>query len=653
MAEFFKQFAIPHPSTLVYIAGASIVIGAIALIVLITYFKAWGYLWREWITTVDHKKIGIMYLITALLMLFRGGVDAIMMRYQLSMPDNTFLDAQHYNEVFTTHGVVMILFMAMPFITFFFNFLVPLQIGARDVAFPRLNAISFWLFFMGMGLFNISFVIGGSPDSGWTSYFPLAGNEFSTSVGSNYYMIAIQIAGLGTLITGINFITTIFKMRAPGMTLFKMPMFTWSTLIANLIVVFAFPVLTVALAMGMFDRLFGTQFFTTTNGGMDMLWANLFWVWGHPEVYILILPSFGLFSEIITTFARKNLFGYSSMVWSMIVISVFSFAVWTHHFFTMGQGAFTNSIFSITTMAIAIPTGVKIFNWLFTLYKGKIVFTTPMLYAMHFIPLFTLGGVTGVMLAMSAADYQYHNTMFLVAHFHNVIIPGVVYAMLAGLTFYWPKLFGFMLNEKLGKATVWVMSTGFVLAFLPMYITGLDGQARRAYTYSAASGFSTLNMVSFVGAGIMTVSFLMLVWNIYYSWKTSPRDISSDPWDARGLEWATNTPIPVYNFAIQPDVSDATDQAFWEMKKKGVQIFKGGYKDIHMPSNSGMPFIMSIFLFIAGFGGVFSMWGLAIFGLVGVFGCLTYRCFEKDTGYHIHVDEIEKIENSHKKEGAN
>lgn len=652
MAEFFSQFAVPHPSTLIYIAMASIILGGIALVALVTYFKAWGYLWREWITTVDHKKIGIMYLLTALLMLFRGGVDAIMMRYQLSLPENTFLDAQHYNEVFTTHGVVMILFMAMPFITFFFNYLVPLQIGARDVAFPRLNAISFWLFFMGMGLFNISFVVGGSPDAGWTSYFPLASEEFSSSVGTNYYMIAIQIAGIGTLLTGINFITTIFKMRAPGMTLFKMPMFTWSALIANLIIVFAFPVLTVALAMGMFDRLFGTQFFTTTNGGMDMLWANLFWVWGHPEVYILILPAFGIFSEVISTFSRKNLYGYNSMVWSMIVISVFSFAVWTHHFFTMGQGAFTNSIFSITTMAIAIPTGVKIFNWLFTMYKGKIEFTTPMLYAMHFIPLFTLGGVTGVMLAMSAADYQYHNTMFLVAHFHNVIIPGVVYAMLAGLTFYWPKLFGFMLNEKIGKATVWVMSTGFVLAFLPMYITGLDGQARRAYTYSDASGFSTLNMVSFIGAGIMAISFLMLVWNIYYSWKNSSRDISSDPWDARGLEWATHTPVPFYNFAITPDASEASDQAFWDAKKKGIQLFKGGYKEIHMPSNSGLPFIMSIFFFIAGFAGVFSMWGLAIFGLAGVFGCMIYRTFEKDPGYHVHVEEIEEIENAYKKEGV-
>ena len=409
---------------------------------------------------------------------------------------------------------------------------------------------------------------------------------------------------------------------------------------------------TVALAMGTMDRLFDTQFFTSSNGGMDMLWANLFWVWGHPEVYILILPAFGLYSEIIPTFARRNLFGYKSMVWSMLVISIFAFAVWTHHFFTMGQGAATNSIFSITTMAIAIPTGVKIFNWLFTLYKGKIEMTTPMLYSMLFIPLFTLGGVTGVMLAMSAADYQYHNTMFLVAHFHNVIIPGVVYAMLGGLTFYWPKMFGFMLNEKIGKATVWVMSIGFVLAFIPMYITGLDGQARRMYTYSESTGFSTLNMVSFIGAGVMTVAFIMLVWNILYSFKTAPRNIGDDPWDARGLEWATHTPIPHYNFAITPDVTDASEEAFWDSKTKGVKLFKGEIEDIHMPNNSGQTFVLSVFIFIAGFALVFSMFTVAIIAMVGVFASMAYRSLENDHGYHIHAHEVEEDEKNYAKKGG-
>jgi cytochrome aa3-600 menaquinol oxidase subunit I len=640
--DFFERFAVPHPSVAIYASMVAIGLTVIAIVAGLTYFKKWGYLWREWLTTVDHKRIGIMYLISALLMLFRGGVDAIMMRAQLSAPDLKLLDAQHYNEIFTTHGIVMILFMAMPFIMFFFNFVIPLQIGARDVAFPRLNALSFWLFFMGAMLFNISFIIGGSPDAGWTSYFPLAGNEFSTSVGTNYYMIAIQIAGIGTLMTGINFITTILKMRAPGMTLMKMPMFTWSAFIANVIIVFAFPVLAVLLAMGTLDRQFGTNFFTMDNGGMDMLWANIFWVWGHPEVYILILPAFGLYSEIISTFARRNLYGYKSMVGSMVIISLLSFLVWAHHFFTMGQGALTNSIFSITTMAIAVPTGVKIFNWLLTLRKGKIEFTTPMLYSLLFIPLFTLGGVTGVMLAMSAADYQYHNTMFLVAHFHNVIIPGVVFAMLAGLTYYWPKMFGFMLNEKIGKWTAWLLSIGFILAFMPMYITGLDGQARRMYTYSEATGFGPLNMVSFVGAGIMAIGFVLIVYNIYYSTRYASRDISNDPWDARTLEWATHTPVPEYNFAITPQVNSI--EAFWDVKKKGHELFKGDYKKIHMPNNSGVPFVMSCIFFVWGFSFVFSLWIPVILTTIGIFVCMALRSFENDHGRYISVEEIEETE---------
>ncbi|CAG9606899.1 cytochrome aa3 quinol oxidase subunit I [Pseudoneobacillus rhizosphaerae] len=640
--DFFERFAVPHPSFAIYASMVAIGLTVVAVLAGLTYFKKWGYLWREWLTTVDHKRIGIMYLISALLMLFRGGVDAIMMRAQLSAPDLKLLDAQHYNEIFTTHGIVMILFMAMPFIMFFMNFVIPLQIGARDVAFPRLNALSFWLFFMGAMLFNISFIIGGSPDAGWTSYFPLAGNEFSTSVGTNYYMIAIQIAGIGTLMTGINFITTILKMRAPGMTLLKMPMFTWSAFIANVIIVFAFPVLAVLLAMGTLDRQFGTNFFTMDNGGMDMLWANIFWVWGHPEVYILILPAFGLYSEIISTFARRNLYGYKSMVGSMVLISLLSFLVWAHHFFTMGQGALTNSIFSITTMAIAVPTGVKIFNWLLTLRKGKIVITTPMLYSLLFIPLFTLGGVTGVMLAMSAADYQYHNTMFLVAHFHNVIIPGVVFAMLAGLTYYWPKMFGFMLNERIGKWTAWLLSIGFILSFMPMYITGLDGQARRMFTYSESTGFGPLNMVSFIGAGIMAIGFVLIVYNIYYSTRYASRNISNDPWDARTLEWATHTPVPEYNFAITPQVNSI--EAFWDMKKKGHVIFKGEYEKIHMPNNSGIPFIMSCIFFVWGFSFVFSLWIPVIVTTIGIFVCMALRSFENDHGRYISVEEIEETE---------
>ncbi|MGM9987708.1 MAG: cytochrome aa3 quinol oxidase subunit I [Bacillaceae bacterium] len=640
--EYFERFAIPHPSPAIYASMVAIGLAVIGIIFALTYFKKWGYLWREWLTTVDHKKIGIMYLLSALLMLFRGGVDALMLRAQLSVPENTLLDAQHYNEVFTTHGLVMIIFMAMPFIMAFMNFVVPLQIGARDVAFPRLNAISFWLFFAGAMLLNISFVIGGSPDAGWTSYFPLAGNEFSESVGTNYYMFALQISGLGTLITGINFITTILKFRAPGMTLMKMPMFTWASLVTNAIIVFAFPVLTIALLMGTMDRLFMTNFFTTTNGGMDMLWANFFWVWGHPEVYILILPAFGIYSEIISTFSRRNLYGYKSMVGSMVIISLLSFLVWTHHFFTMGQGALTNSIFSITTMAIAVPTGVKIFNWLFTLWKGKIVIKTPMLYAMLFIPIFTIGGVTGVMLGMSAADYQYHNTMFLVAHFHMVIIPGVVFAMLAGLHYYWPKMFGYMLNDKIGKVEAWIISMSTLVAFMPMFFSGLDGQARRMYTYSESTGFSIYNMISFIGAIGLAIGFALIVYNIYYSTRYASRDIGSDPWDARSLEWATHSPVPEYNFAITPHVNST--EAFWDAKKHGHELFPGEYEKIHMPNNSGIPFILGCIFFAWGFSFVFSMWIPVIITTLGIFACLAFRSLEQDHGRYISLNEIKNTE---------
>jgi len=640
--EFFERFAVPHPSPLIYASMVAIAIVSIAIVVGITYFKKWGYLWNEWVTTTDHKRIGIMYIISALLMLFRGGADAVMMRLQTAVPDNTFLDGQHYNEVFTTHGVVMIIFMAMAFIIGMMNIVVPLQIGARDVAFPRLNALSFWLYFVAAMLFNISFVIGGSPDAGWTNYYPLASNDFSESVGVNYYNWALQISGIGTLITGINFIVTIMKMRAPGMTLMKMPMFVWTALITNLIIVFAFPVLTIALLMGTFDRQFGTLFFATTDGGMDMMWANLFWIWGHPEVYILILPAFGIYSEIISTFSKRNLYGYKSMVASVVIISLLSFFVWVHHFFTMGHGALTNSIFSITTMAIAVPTGIKIFNWLLTMWKGKITFTTPMLYSVAFIPLFTIGGVTGVMLAMASADYQYHNTMFLVAHFHNVIIPGVVFAMIAGLIYWWPKMFGFMLNERIGKWAFWNIVIGFCLAFFPMYITGLDGQARRMYTYSESTGFGPLNMLSFIGAALLAVGFIILVYNIYYSFRHSPRNVGDDPWDARSLEWATHNPVPEYNFAVIPEVKSS--EALWDAKKHGHVLFKDEIKEIHMPNNSGWPFITAVLFFIFGFSFVFYIWPGVIISGLAILGCLVYRSFEKDDGRHISVKEIKETE---------
>ncbi len=632
-----------HGSPLIYGAMVSIVAVSLAIVVGLTYFKKWRWLKDEWLTTVDHKRIGVMYILCALVMLFRGGIDGLMMRGQLAMPENGFLDAQHYNEVFTTHGVIMILFMAMPFIIGLMNIVVPLQIGARDVAFPYLNAISFWLFFAGAMLFNISFVIGGSPDAGWSAYFPLAGIEFSPTVGNNYYSIAIQIAGIGTLLTGVNFIVTILKMRAPGMTLWKMPMFTWSILITSIIIVFAFPVLTVALALMMFDRLFGTQFFTMQDGGMDMLWANLFWVWGHPEVYIVILPAFGIFSEVIATFSRKNLYGYKSMVFSMLAISALSFTVWVHHFYTMGQGAMANSFFSITTMLIAVPTGVKIFNWLLTMYKGKIEITTPMLYALAFIPIFTFGGVTGVMLAMASADYQYHNTMFLVAHFHYVLIPGTVFGVLAGMYFWFPKIFGFKLDEKLGKIAFWIISISFNVTFLPLFALGLKGMNRRMYTYSEETGFGPLNLIASLGAVGLAIGFIVLVYSFYWSFRYAPRLTGdADPWGGRTLEWATKTPVPAYNFAITPEV-DSVD-SWWDHKKGTHNLFTREIEEIHMPSSDFKPFLMAVAFFFWGFFMVFSMWIPAIIAAIPVVYLMFARSFNDDHGFHISVKEIEEEE---------
>lgn len=635
-----------------FITGDPLILGSqiailltmIGIVAGLTYLKRWKWLWREWLTTVDHKRIGIMYIISAILMFFRGGMDGLLMKVQTSRPEMEFLNAQHYNEIFTTHGVIMILFMAMPFLIGLMNVVVPLQIGARDVAFPALNAWSFWLFFCGAMLFNISFVIGGSPDAGWTSYFPLAGKEFSPGIGNNYYAIALQIAGIGTLMTGINFIVTILKMRTKGMTLMKMPMFTWTTFITSVIIVASFPIFTVALALMTFDRLYGTHFFTLSGGGMDMLWANLFWLWAHPEVYIVALPAFGIFSEIIATFSRKSLYGYKSMVFSIVGIAILSMVVWVHHFYTMGAGALVNSFFSITTMMIAVPTGVKMFNWMFTMRKGRIKMTTAMLWALAFIPCFVIGGVTGVMLGMGAADYQYHNTLFLVAHFHYVLIPGVVFAVFAGLYYWWPKMFGHMLNEKIGKWHFWLFVVGFNVTFMPMFFLGLDGAVRRAYTYSEESGFAPLFLLSAIGSIILALGFAAFCYNIYWSIRYADRNVTSDPWDARTLEWATASPVQHYNFTSLPEVT--THDAFWHMKKKneGLVLRADEIEEIHMPNNTGLPFIMCIVFGIAGFFMVFEWHIAAAIAAVGIIVGLIVRSFDYNDGHHVHKDEIEETE---------
>ena len=627
---------------LIYAGMVSIVLVSATVIFLLTYFKRWKWLWNEWLTTVDHKKIGIMYILSALAMLFRGGVDALMMRTQLAFPDMNFLNSQHYNEVFTTHGTIMIIFMAMPFLIGLMNIIVPLQIGARDFAFPFLNAVSFWAFFFGAMLFNLSFVIGGSPDAGWTNYAPLAGSELSPGPGINFYLLGLQLSGIGTLATGINLMVTILRMRAPGMTLMKMPIFTWSTLITTFIIIFAFPILTVALALMTIDRIFGAHFFTLTGEGLPMMWANLFWMWGHPEVYIVILPAFGIFSEVIASFAQKQIFGYKTMVGAIVIIAGLSFVVWVHHFFTMGAGAFVNSVFSISTMMIAIPTGVKIFNWLATLYKSKIIFSTPMLWSLAFIPSFTIGGVTGVMLGMAAADYQYHNSYFLVSHFHYVLIPGTVFACFAGLIFWYPKIFGHKLNERIGKWAFWLFLIGFHVCFFPQYFLGLDGMARRIFTVGPE--WFTLNFISTLGAFVMGLGFIVFVHCVIYSFRFSPRDVEGDVWGVgRTLEWATPTPIPKYNFATLPEIE--SHDALIDMKEKGQTTFdRNKLEPIHMPSYSGKPFIMTAIMFFASFALVFEWIPVAVIGLVGIIIMMFIRSFDYDDGYHIEVDEVIETE---------
>ncbi|MFB9330499.1 cbb3-type cytochrome c oxidase subunit I [Paenibacillus aurantiacus] len=650
MLENIKEFAGDFFVTgdpLIYGADVSIALALIAIITVLTYFKKWGWLWREWLTTVDHKRIGIMYIIASILMLFRGGVDALLMRTQIALPDVHFLEPEHYNQIFTTHGVIMILFMAMPLMFGLFNIVVPLQIGARDVAYPFLNSLSFWMFFFGAMLFNMSFVIGGSPDAGWLSYAPLSELSHSPGVGQDFYIWGIQISGIGSLATGINFIVTILKMRAPGMKLMKMPMFSWSVLSSCVTIIFAFPILTVTLALLFLDRYLGAHFFTLDGGGNPMMYVNLIWMWGHPEVYIVVLPAFGIFSEIVATFSKKKLFGYKSMVFAMMIISVLSFFTWLHHFFTMGSGADVNAFFAITTMLIAIPTGVKVFNWLFTMFRGRITFTTPMMWTLAFIPCFVIGGMTGVLLSVAPADFQFHNSYFLIAHFHQVLIGGVAFGYFAGLSYWWPKMFGFKLNEKLGKWAFWLWNIGFYVCFMPQYFLGLDGMTRRVSEYSWDMGWGPLNLVSTIGGFLMGIGFLFQVWQIAHSIKFMERDTTGDPWNGRTLEWSIPSPAPLYNFATLPQVQEQDD--FWEDKQRKANGLPSTKKPqaiepIHMPKNSAIPFIMSVCWFVAGFGFVFDWLFFAIPGMIGVFICLLARSFSYDTDYYIPVDEVKRTE---------
>jgi len=630
-------------------AGVSIVLGGLAVIALLTYFKKWQWLWREWLTTLDPKRIGIMYLIVAALMLVRGFADAMMMRLQqaIAVGDNAGpFSADMFQQVFSAHGTIMIFFAAMGLMFGLINLVIPLIIGARDVAFPYLNAVSFWLFAAGMVLINVSLMIGGFSNAGWLAYPPLSELQYNPGVGVDYWIWSLQISGIGSLLSGVNFIVTILKMRAKGMTLMKMPIFAWSVLISMVMVIFAFPILTATLSMLALDRTLGMHFFTTDLGGNMMMYVNLIWAWGHPEVYILILPAFGIFSEIVATFSRKRLFGYTSMVWALAAIAFFSFIVWAHHFFTMGGGSKVNAVFGITTMIIGIPTGVKIFNWLFTMYQGRIKFASPMIWFMGFVFLFTIGGCTGVMLAIPGINYQVHNSLFLVAHFHTMIISGVIFGFMAGITYWVPKMFGFTLNEALGKAAAWCWVIGFAVAFGPLYILGLMGATRRLDHYDAATGWWPLFVVAGFGALIIALGIFFQVLQFGYSiWKRKEyADKTGDPWNGRTLEWMTHTPVPSYNFAILPEVTKRDE--FWERKQSG-QHASGKqihYEDIVMPKNSPYGIILAGFALLVGFAVIWHIWWLLVVSLVGILASIIIRTTDDETEYVIPAHEVKQTE---------
>ncbi|GAM26821.1 hypothetical protein SAMD00019534_099960, partial [Acytostelium subglobosum LB1] len=606
----------------------------------------WGWLWREWITSVDHKKIGIMYIVASTIMLAKGLVDALMMRAQQMMAVGEsmgYLEPDHYQQLFTAHGVTMIFFVAMGFIFGMINLVMPLQIGARDVAFPFLNNLSFWLFAIGGMLVMTSLVIGEYAGTGWTAYPPLAGTKYNPGVGVDYWIWSIQISGVGSLLSGVNFIVTILKMRAPGMSLMKMPIFIWSTLVAMVLVVLAFPILTATLGMLTTDRLLETHLFTTEFGGNPMLYINLFWAWGHPEVYILVLPAFGVFSEVVPVFSHKRLFGYTSMVWALVSITILSFIVWLHHFFTMGSSASINAFFGIMTMVIAVPTGVKIFNWLFTMFRGRVQFSTPLLWFLGFVVTFTLGGATGVLMAIPAADFQIHNSLFLIAHFHNVIIGGVVFGIFAAYSYWFPKFAGFKLNERLGKYAFWCWIVGFFIAFLPLYLLGFMGATRRLNNYDVAE-WQPLFVIAAIGAAIIAlgVAFQFLQFYVSFRNRNTNRDQTGDPWNGRTLEWSTTSPPPFYNFAITPEVHER--DAFWASKNRKNREEPKQYHPIHMPKNTTLGFYISVWSFLLSFGLIWYMFWLAALSVIAIVACVIKHLWQKEPDYLISADEIKKME---------
>jgi cytochrome o ubiquinol oxidase subunit 1 len=599
-------------------ASLFVVIMVVGTLSLVTFKGWWPYLWREWLTSVDHKRIGVMYVLLALVLLLRGFIDAIMMRSQLAIAAAGapgYLAPEHYDQIFSAHGTIMIFFMAMPFMVGLMNFVVPLQLGVRDVAFPVLNAVSFWLTASGALLVNISLLVGEFARTGWLAYPPLSELQFSPGVGVDYYLWALEIAGVGTLLAGINLVTTILKVRAPGMLYMRMPVFCWTALASNLLIVAAFPILTATFGMLLLDRYAGMHFFTNDGGGNAMLYFNLIWAWGHPEVYILILPAFGIFSEVIATFSGKPIFGYRSMVLATMAIFILSFMVWLHHFFTMGAGADVNAFFGLMTMIIAVPTGVKIFNWLFTLFQGRIRFEVPLWWALGFMVTFVIGGMSGVLLAVPPADFVLHNSLFLVAHFHNVIIGGVLFGAMAGYNYWFPKAFGFTLDRRLGLISFWCWLIGFYLAFMPLYVLGLLGMTRRMQHYADPSWQPYL-IVAEVGAVVILGGIIATVAQLVVSIRSreSRRDLTGDPWNGRTLEWSTASPPPAYNFAALPQVESL--DAFWDMKRQGRLAPLERYESIEMPARSANGFITAFFAVIMGFALIWHIWWMAILGFV-------------------------------------
>ena len=642
--------AVPYHEPIIMVTIAGIILGGLAIAGLITYYSKWQYLWKEWFTSVDHKRLGIMYLILGMVMLLRGFADAVMMRGQQVMASagsEGYLNAHHYDQIFTAHGVIMIFFVAMPLVIGLMNIVVPLQIGARDVAFPFLNNLSFWFTAAAVVLINVSLGVGEFAQTGWLAYPPLSGLEFSPGVGVDYWIWSLQISGLGTLLTGVNFFATIIRMRAPGMTMMRLPVFTWTALCANILIIASFPILTVTIALLTADRYLGTHFFTNDMGGNMMMYINLIWAWGHPEVYILVLPVFGIFSEVVATFCKKKLFGYTSLVWATVAITVLSFVVWLHHFFTMGSGANVNAFFGITTMIISIPTGVKIFNWLFTMYRGRIEFSSPMLWTVGFIITFTVGGMTGVLLSVPAANFVLHNSLFLIAHFHNVIIGGVVFGCFAGITYWFPKAFGFKLDDVWGKRAFWCWITGFFVAFMPLYVLGFMGMTRRV-SQNIDPEFHGWLVVAACGAGLIAIGVLCQLIQVVVSIRDREknRDWTGDPWGGRTLEWATSSPPPFYNFAIEPKVTGL--DAFWEAKEDGSAYRQPAkYAPIHMPKNSGAGVIIAAFSVVFGFAMIWHIWWMAIAGFVGMIATWIIHSFNDDVDYYVQVDEIERIEGQH------